>query len=302
VAVGLVTAVAAAEAGCAADGTTPAPDASEPPEGPETPQPETGAPVEDGSGPDVSEPDPGPADAALPDAGAEVDAAGPDAELDAADDVEADAGPEIDAPEPDAGVDAVEVVEPEAFPACEETCDPIAGTGCPEEGTCTYLAGEPCPACALKGDVAAGEPCSAEATCAEGICLSVNGGEHRCYTFCAGEEDCEGGEPCLSLDGLPYDVCKVPGVLATCDLLDAASCPEGKGCYAVEDEPLPVCLPAGDLAEGAACGKLANACLPGLVCVETCRPLCDPEAAVPACGEGEVCVPYVEGAGFCLPP
>lgn len=195
-------------------------------------------------------------------------------------------------PTPDADGDTTADVPPGA-------CDPVAQTGCEDDEVCSYDQGASTPGCFLAGDVESGEACGADAGCASGICLSLNQTESRCYAFCESVADCGPDVDCLDLDGAAYDVCEIDGIYDTCDLVEQ-DCADDKGCYGVDGEPEPICLPPGDVAAGEACDA-ANDCVVGAVCVgDTCRTVCDTTDGE-ACGDG-TCegLPDSE-AGYCNP-
>lgn len=220
-----------------------------------------------------------------------------------------DGDPEVALTPPD--IEAGEVSGPDPDVA-DGPCDPVARTGCPEDATCTYIAlADPDPVCAPAGTAPYGEACSADDPCAAGICLALNDAAALCYRFCAapeegsaeaeaGETGCPDAAACLALDNAQYRICEIPGVYATCDLLDPVQCPADQGCYRIASEVEPVCLPSGSALVGDPCDT-ANGCVAGLACVDTlCRPLCDITAATPCADEGASCEPYFEGGvGYC---
>ncbi len=191
-------------------------------------------------------------------------------------------------------------------------CDPVAQTGCGDDGTCTYLALSASePVCAPRGSVGYGEACSAEEPCAHGICLALNQAVALCYRFCAppepdssgvgdGDTGCADGAACLALDNATYRICEIAGVYATCNLLAPVQCPSSQGCYRIASEPQPVCLPAGAAQEAEPC-TAANGCAAGLACVDgACAPLCELGAASPCVADGATCKPYFEAdVGYC---
>ncbi len=177
-------------------------------------------------------------------------------------------------------------------------CDWKTGDPCADDETCSYDEdGET--VCFAKGDVAYGAVCSEDAPCAEGICLSINGTDSLCYELCDSEVACADGVACLELDAVPFQVCEIEDIYASCGLLDQ-DCDEGFGCYSVVDEETPICVPEAAAASGEACSA-ANDCLAGLVCVaDACHDLCD-TAATADCSGTEICAVYYDpdGAGYC---
>ena len=178
-------------------------------------------------------------------------------------------------------------------------CDVATGDPCGEGEHCSYDQ-DGATVCFASGTQQLGEACDEEDTCESGICLSVNQTDSLCYALCSDDDPCAGGEACLDLDGVPFEVCEIEDIYDSCALLDQ-DCGEGMGCYSVADEDSPICVPAGDAAAGAACSA-ANDCAAGLVCVaDTCHALCD-TAATGDCTGTEVCAVYSdpESAGYCV--
>ncbi|MEM6993405.1 MAG: hypothetical protein AAF721_23025, partial [Myxococcota bacterium] len=96
----------------------------------------------------------------------------------------------------------------------------------------------------------------------------------------------------------------LPLCLPSCDPL-MQDCPADGGCYLVEG--IAVCAPvSGTLLSGDACGS-ANACTPGLACVDggggcalgtsCCGPYCD--VGDPGCTAGLSCAPITASIGAC---
>jgi hypothetical protein len=198
-------------------------------------------------------------------------------------------------------------------------CDPFGPPTCGAGETCTWVYNIAAPICAPAGPAATGEACTPDAPCAEGVCLSLDGTDSRCFDLCRDGADC-GEAACLTLEGEDFSVCRLPDLYRACDLF-APACGEGEGCYRVQGEATPICAGAGDVAVGSAC-VYANDCLAGDACIQittvpaegasseapapadgTCRDLCDPAgAALPACPEGTTCTPIPDAAaGFCAP-
>jgi hypothetical protein len=177
-------------------------------------------------------------------------------------------------------------------------CDPF-GPACPDGLTCTYLGNEAESVCVPAGDVATGGPCDQDLRCANGICMSLNGTDARCFDFCRDQNDCNGFD-CIDLNNAEFSVCRVPGLYPTCNLL-AQDCADEKACYQVANEPDPVCLDAGDVSDGNTC-EFADSCVKGSACINgTCRKLCDP-VIENACGGGQLCTTINETAvGYCTP-
>ena len=176
-------------------------------------------------------------------------------------------------------------------------CDPVAQTGCPDDRRCTYDLANAL-TCLPRGDVPLEAACSVEATCSEGLCLSLNATAHLCYAFCATNDDCAADQACLMLSDAPFKVCEIPGIYTHCSLT-AQDCPAAtSACYAVPGEAAPICLPAGQATSGSSCTH-PEACTRGTACVAgTCQTLCDP-SQTDACGPDLRCQPYVAGTGTC---
>jgi len=158
------------------------------------------------------------------------------------------------------------------------------------------------------------EPCTVEGNGVSGIdscdlgsiCWDVDGRtlEGTCVPYCTGSSS-------VPVCDDPGRHCQIAarGVLAlcmpTCNPLDPQTCPEGAGCYPLDDRF--VCAPdasgpSGGLFEGC---EFINACDPGLACINPrlspmcpasaggcCLPFCDLSA--PACPEGTQCLPFFE--------
>ncbi len=176
-------------------------------------------------------------------------------------------------------------------------CNPITQTGCGDAGNCTFSGEDDKPSCAAAGTVAAGDECGGANTCVEGICLSLNDTGSRCYKFCQTPVHCPDLGACLDLSNAAFSVCEVGDIYDNCDLLQQ-NCDGGKGCYAIDNEPLPVCLPAGSGVEDSECESV-NDCGSGFVCVNRrCKTICDQGAAQP-CGTFGNCSAWAGNAGYC---
>jgi hypothetical protein len=124
-----------------------------------------------------------------------------------------------------------------------------------------------------------------------------------CYQYCLGSDEnkgCGASEYCFPL--VPERGLEVCVPADGCDAV-AQNCGAGEGCYIVrgtDDSVLTTCLPAGNVAVGAACEFTAQ-CVPGADCIPdeggigACRAFCDSEAEPPTCSVGETCTP-VEAA------
>jgi hypothetical protein len=178
-------------------------------------------------------------------------------------------------------------------------CEPFGQDVCGEGETCSYLGNDAEAVCVPSGPVETGELCAPGARCAEGVCMALNGTDARCFDFCRDTNDC-GGDICIALSNAAFSVCRVDGLYPPCTLL-AQDCDEGLGCYAVRNEPAPVCLEAGEAAAGETC-EFADSCVRGAACVNgTCRDLCDP-AAEASCEPGFLCTTINDtDVGYCAP-
>ena len=200
--------------------------------------------------------------------------------------------PDITTPEPDTAAPEPDTAAP------EPSCNPITNTGCDEGQKCIYGSTD-AKVCAPAGDTPGGAPCQDTSECAEGMCLSINGTDSYCYTFCKTIGHCPDNAPCMDLSDAPYSVCEIANLYDTCNIL-AQDCEDSsKACYSIAGESQPVCLPAGAEALGGVCEGPSD-CAPGLHCVNfRCYELCnknDPEA----CGLFVDCAGFVAaGVGYC---
>ncbi len=179
-------------------------------------------------------------------------------------------------------------------------CDPLAKpNGCEPDENCTYITADDFPRCIPSGPIPPGGKCDNDNRCAAGVCLAINQTANLCYQYCASDADCGGTEgSCLTLTNTPFKVCKISGIYDTCDLL-AQDCAEAaKACYAVANEPEPICLNEGAGEPNTECNgptscKRGYACIAGL-----CRQLCDPTLEN-LCPNGD-CRDFFDGAGYCF--
>ena len=91
------------------------------------------------------------------------------------------------------------------------------------------------------------------------------------------------------------------GDAGPCDLVAQSGCAMGEKCMAVAStaEPVHTCVPAGTVAEGAACMSTSTGdnCLAGLACLSgQCRKYCDVSIST-TCSTNFVCTDYAVGAG-----
>jgi hypothetical protein len=191
--------------------------------------------------------------------------------------------------------DVDEAPEPEPEPPA---CNPISNTGCEEGQKCGYgTTGEKL--CVPAGDTPGGDPCQSDAECAGGsTCTSLNGEDYFCYIFCKTIGHCPNNAACMEISDTAFNLCKIEGIYDTCDIL-AQDCEQGKGCYSIGGEDLPVCLDAGTEPVGGAC-ETPSDCSPGHHCVNfRCYEVCDKNDAN-ACGTFVSCAGFVaSGAGYC---
>lgn len=184
----------------------------------------------------------------------------------------------------------------------QNQCDPVAQTGCDANQNCTFISNQTTSSCQAKGSVPPEEPCSSENRCEVGVCLNLNQTESLCYQFCGVDADCGEGAAagsCLSLSNATFHICKIAGIYDTCDLLSQNCEDATKSCYAVANEPQPICLTSGTKTLGNGCDR-ASDCVEGLACVnDVCRQLCDPTAS--ACGADFQCNTFFANAGYCEP-
>jgi hypothetical protein len=158
-------------------------------------------------------------------------------------------------------------------------CDLGAGGPCPAGEAC-YLSDASSASCLEEGSGEVGEPCVAQNDCRGGLGC---GFDMRCRAYCGpGLPSCAGDERCTEATGFDFGLCQPSG----CDPLSGTGCPSGQACYA-SGPGTSACLPEGSTSIGGSCGSV-NECVPGAVCVGTCRPLCDTRS--PSCSTGS-CTP-----------
>jgi hypothetical protein len=179
-------------------------------------------------------------------------------------------------------------------------CEPLSQTGCRAGENCTHITDDDIPHCVPSGPVPPGGECNNDTRCSVGVCLSINQTKSLCYQFCAADADCGGvGGTCLTLTNTPFKVCKIDGIYDTCGLLAQDCADPAKACYAVANEPEPICLREGAGELGSGCSG-PTSCKRGLACVnDVCRALCDPDVAG-SCGAGADCRNFFDDAGFCF--
>ena len=203
-------------------------------------------------------------------------------------------GEEDTSPAP-ATEDVPPVTEPEPEPP---TCNPISNTGCEEGQKCGYGT-TGAKLCVPAGDTPGGDPCQSDAECAGGsTCTSLNGEDYYCYIFCKTIGHCPNNAACLEITDAAFSLCKIEGIYDNCNIL-AQDCEQGKGCYSIGGEDLPVCLEAGAEPVGGVCESPSD-CSPGHHCVNfRCYELCDKNDPN-ACGTFTSCAGFVAaGVGYC---
>lgn len=219
-------------------------------------------------------------------------------------------------------------------------CDPFSQDDCPDGERCVPWANDGgnswnstrCSPVDAAPD-AIGEACTVEGTGVSGIdsceagamCWDVDGETNTgtCIELCG----C--GPIAPTCNGMNV-VCTVsnegslPICLPTCDPLLQDECPEGQGCYAVDD--FFTCAPdaSGDQGVAGSPCEFINACGPGLLCAATaqipgcvgsgcCTEFCDVDEGDDACSlPGTSCIPLFEpgtepeachaDSGACLAP
>ena len=176
------------------------------------------------------------------------------------------------------------------------------------------------------GSGVAGDSCTAEGSgvsgiddCAKGyMCYGLDENNMgSCVAFCDVNDNCPAGSICSNLNDGVLPIC-----VTGCDPL-LQDCPDGQGCYAVEeDDTLISCRTDASGAggfDGDPC-EYDNVCDPGLICAANsagcltprcCTPWCDINEpnTCPGAAEGEECVPHsqnalpgLEHAGECVIP
>lgn len=97
-------------------------------------------------------------------------------------------------------------------PAFSE-CDVLASTGCPADYGCVLqmLPTNILVSCLPVGTHAVNEECSDGAGCAKGAgCYEFEDGSKWCLSFCALEENCADGQPCVDVGHYAVGVCLPP--------------------------------------------------------------------------------------------
>jgi len=184
-------------------------------------------------------------------------------------------------------------------------CFDIMGTG-------TH--GDPCTV--FESAVSGRDDCAARHMCWDVDPETLKGG---CIAFCDGSSESPSCAPEMTSCVIPSE-----GVLnlclPSCDLL-IQDCPEGQGCYVINDSTscAPVSVPPDQGLAGDNC-EFVNSCQPGLMCLDgalwpecemssgCCAPVCD--LSEPECLEpGTECVavlenpaPWMEHYGVCALP
>ncbi|MGB0589969.1 MAG: hypothetical protein ACPGU1_09855 [Myxococcota bacterium] len=192
-----------------------------------------------------------------------------------------------------------DISEPEPEPEPEPpACNPIANTGCEEGQKCGYgTTGDKL--CVPAGETPGGDPCQSDAECEGGsTCTSLNGEDYFCYIFCKTIGHCPNNAACMEISDAAFKLCKIEGIYDTCNIM-TQDCEQGKGCYSIGGEDLPVCLEAGTEPVGGACESPSD-CSPGHHCVNfRCYELCDKNDPN-ACGTFVSCAGFVaSGVGYC---
>jgi hypothetical protein len=185
-------------------------------------------------------------------------------------------------------------------------CDgPLDAASCadagPQGGNCVPI-GEGVFRCVAAGEVEVGAACEAdEVSCAAGLVCAAG----LCEAPCRYEgEDC--AEPLTCVPG--GTGVEGVGICAggACEPYSSGQCGTPfLGCLPTSESE-GICLPAGDVAEGGACGTEVGLCVEGAACLldgdggGSCRVFCAPDAEASATGsclaEGQRCVDL--GAGF----
>ncbi len=172
-------------------------------------------------------------------------------------------------------------------------CDPIADEGCPSDERCRVVAG---------GGTACLAPEAPEAECVAGSCpagescLRVEGWL-GCRTICRAED----GEGCPG--ACVYRVGETSPWGACADTCTLGACADGLTCAPVPVWDRPVCVRAGEAAEGDDCRNAP--CRAGLAClrleeVPRCLPVCDPEGGDVCPGRCTGRISGVEGLNYCV--
>lgn len=173
-----------------------------------------------------------------------------------------------------------------ADPASLGSCDIGTQSGCDDGQHCLFSSDGSRTFCATPGELAPGTPCSSEQCVFGAQCLSLDPAApeaSRCTELCLPAQAPFGCD-CRGL-GIPGDVgvCGPPPPTA-CDLLDAASCPEGQACQ-YPGGSFGTCGTPGIGSEGSSC--FGEECEAGLDCYGddtefgssgTCYRFCDVQA------------------------
>jgi len=157
-------------------------------------------------------------------------------------------------------------------------CDPYTDGNCEEGMNCVFGAGDK-PVCVVAGEIEAGKECSIQQNCSDGVCMELANVEGQfCYKYCKNATDCPWGTQCLEIDGHQWKICSLsPDQFETCNLLQQNCEDPNHGCYwSSSTINQPVCLPAGEAANGEAC-KTGSDCEKGLDCIasKSCHKICN---------------------------
>ncbi|MBI4819161.1 MAG: hypothetical protein HY791_23015 [Deltaproteobacteria bacterium] len=186
-------------------------------------------------------------------------------------------------------------------------CNPIDGSGCPQDRTCVYSPGTMGALC-VELEAA---PKAFEAACDPGVqdcaagysCFSIRQGESKCFKLCDannGDADCSGlagadptYECSVTINNSPWSICTgIPQSVMCSPLND--TCPQDQYCDRI-GATATGCITAGTAQLGEAC-SLNNAmpCARAAVCMglgadsPTCMKPCDAVANT-GCGANESC-------------
>ena len=151
---------------------------------------------------------------------------------------------------------------------CVRTCQP-GGAPC-RVGECVGGGNGQPGICMTPGDRGYGEACESNLDCSSLSCIPIEGGRSICTVECNPERN---------------------------------DCPEGRCVRIRGEENSGICIPPGDVPEGAACGFLADRCMAGLGCIDEgrssiCRRICVPFGDCPA---GQGCSPTESDTWACYP-
>jgi hypothetical protein len=158
--------------------------------------------------------------------------------------------------------------------------------------------------CGMSGEAGDGDPCESGSSCQAGFGCMATSVTGVCRQYCCEDlESCAAKTYCapVPMAGSPSQSIPLCIPVTPCELLNDATCPDGKTCAIVRADGTTSCIDPGSHTEGEACP-----CAAGYTCwnSNTCLKLCHTEGGN-ECGPNGTCQggtkPYPLGIGFCVP-